>query len=405
MNPHGRSPLPFARPDITNEEIEAVTRVLESGWLTAGPESDRFEAEFAERVGSPHAIAVNSATAALHLGLLGMGVTAGDGVIVPAWTFTASAEVVFRCGGTPLLTDVDRDTYLLTPTIVEEFILTQCRREERGLVHIKTGVRLRGIICVHYAGRVCDLDGLREICDREGWFLGEDAAHAAGSSYHGRPIGQGGDFCAFSFYATKNMTTGEGGMLTTPHDTVAHRLRRLRIHGIETPAHRRKNYYYDVVDDGYKYNMSDMAAALGRVQLRRSEGMMRARRAIHHAYQAGLSDLQGLRLCPDQEGSSYHLYTIEVDPMLGGRDEFAAAIEENGIRVGLHFIPLYRMTHYRRRLNLSETDFPSCEAIFTRLLSLPIYSSMTRLDIEDVISAVRHAHRSVTAALQRKTQS
>lgn len=405
MNPHGRSPLPFARPDITHEEIDAVTRVLESGWLTAGPESDRFEEEFARHVGSPHAIAVNSATAALHLGLLGMGVTAGDGVLVPAWTFTATAEVVFRCGGTPLLTDVDRQTYLMTPALVEQFIATQCRREERGLVHVRTGARLRGLICVHYAGRTCDLDGLREICTRENWFLGEDAAHAAGSTHQGHPIGQAGDFCAFSFYATKNMTTGEGGMLTTPHDTVAHRLRRLRIHGIETPAHRRKNYYYDVVDDGYKYNMSDVAAAMGRVQLRRSEGMLRARRAIHHAYSAGLADLPGLTLCPDQEGSSYHLYTIEVDPGLAARDDFAAAVEESGIRTGLHFIPLYRMTHYRRRLNLSERDFPACEEIFARLLSLPIYSSMTRLDIEDVICAVRQAHRSVTAALQWKNQS
>lgn len=403
--------LPFARPDITDEEKEAVLRVLDSGWLTQGKETDLLEEEFARYTGAANAVAVNSATAALHLGLVGMGLKGGEAVLVPALTFTATAEVVHRCGALPLLVDVDPQSYLITVETIERFLDAECHRDERGLVHTASGARIRGIICMHYGGRSCDLEALQELCRREGWFLGEDAAHAFGTLYRGTPIGQHGDFCAFSFYATKNMTTGEGGMLTTPHDTVAHRCRRLRLHGIETPAHRRKNYYYDVVDEGFKYNLSDISAAIGRVQMRRHDSMMMRRRRIHETYSAHFAGLEGVRPCPDSNGSSHHLYTIEIDPALSGRDDFSAAVESHNVRTGLHFIPLYRMSHYRIRYGREEASleedswkrrYPGSERIFERILSLPIYSSMSDDDIQDVVKAVKAAHATTQDELRQK---
>jgi dTDP-4-amino-4,6-dideoxygalactose transaminase len=408
------SVLPFARPDITSEEKEAVLRVLDSGWLTQGKETDLFEEEFARITGAASAVAVNSATAALHLGLVAMGLKKGEAVLVPALTFTATAEVVHRCGGLPLLVDVDPHSYLITVETIERFLDSECHRDERGCIHSASGARIRGVICMHYGGRSCDLDALKKLCRREGWFLGEDAAHAFGTLYRGMPIGQHGDFCAFSFYATKNMTTGEGGMLTTPHDTVAHRCRRLRLHGIETPAHQRKNYYYDVVDEGFKYNLSDILAAMGRVQLRRHDSMMMRRRRIHETYSAHFAELEGIRPCPEAGGSSHHLYTIEIDPQLCMRDDFAAAIESHNVKTGLHFIPLYRMSHYRLRYGREEAGreeeswkrrYPGCEHIFQRILSLPIYSSMSDEDILDVVKAVKGAHAMMQEGLLQKNRS
>lgn len=413
------TPLPFARPDLSQAEKDAVNRVLDSGWLTQGKESELFEQEFAVAVNSPNAIAVNSATAALHLGLLGMGINEGEAVIVPALTFTATAEVVHRCGAIPLIVDVDRNTYLLTPAVVARFLAAECERDDRGWVHTKTGLRIRGVICVHYGGRSCDLDGLIDLCRNEGFFLGEDAAHAYGSLYKGNPIGQHSDFCAFSFYATKNITTGEGGILTTPHTMMAHRLRRLRLHGIETPAYRRKNYYYDVVDEGYKYNISDLSAALGRVQIQRHDSMLLRRRRIHEIYSANFASLEGIRACPEYSGSSHHLYTIEIDPELANRDDFAAMIEAQNIRTGLHFIPLYRFSHYRKRYqhtykladsNLSleeewQLSFPASEQIFSRLLSLPIYSSMNDQDITDVVDVVKNVYDQLQLNQRKKNPS
>ncbi len=403
--------LPFARPDITEEEKEAVLRVLDSGWLTQGRETDLLEEEFARYTGADNAVALNSATAALHLGLVGMGLQSGEAVLVPALTFTSTAEVVHRCGALPLLVDVDPHSYLITVETIERFLSEHCHRDETGLVHSRTGARIRGVICMHYGGRSCDLEPLQELCRRENWFLGEDAAHAFGSLYRGTPIGQHGDFCAFSFYATKNMTTGEGGMLTTPHETVAHRCRRLRLHGIETPAHRRKSYYYDVVDEGFKYNLSDISAAIGRVQLRRHDSMMMRRRRIHETYSAHFQNLEGIRPCPESTGSSHHLYTIEIDPALSDRDDFSALVESHNVKTGLHFIPLYRMSHYRLRYGRHDTGsdeeawqrlFPGCEHVFERILSLPIYSSMSDEDIQHVVQAVTAAHASLHDQLQQK---
>ncbi|MEQ8351124.1 MAG: DegT/DnrJ/EryC1/StrS aminotransferase family protein [Leptospiraceae bacterium] len=379
--------LPFARPDLTDLEFEAVKRVMESGWITSGPETDAFETEFAEFIGAPAAAALNSATAALHLGLVALGIGPGDVVLVPALTFTATAEVVSRTGARPVLLDVDREDYLLSPAIVQKF-LDSCKLTTEGPVCDEG--RIRAIICVHYGGRVCDLDGLFEICEKMGLELLQDAAHSFPSRDGSGFVGRRGPVTAFSFYATKNMTTGEGGMLTGDRPEIIERVQQMRLHGIATPAHRRAGWHYDVVEQGYKYNLSDIASAIGRVQIKRSMQMWERRKAIHERYQAAFAEIPDIRVCPEQVGSAFHLYTLEIEPEAAmDRDRFISALDEKKIGTGLHFIPLYRMTYYKERYNLKEETFPSCEEIFARIVSLPIYSAMSDQDCEDVIQAVR----------------
>ncbi len=383
--------LPFARPDLSELEFEAVRRVMESGWITSGPETDAFESEFAEMIGAPGAAALNSATAALHLGLVALGIGPGDVVLVPALTFTATAEVVSRTGARPVLLDVNREDYLLSPEIVQKF-LDGCNESPDGPVCAEG--RVRAVICVHYGGRVCDLDGLFELCDRAGLELLQDAAHSFPARDGNGYVGRRGPVTAFSFYATKNMTTGEGGMLTGDRPELIERVRRMRLHGIATPAHRRAGWHYDVVEQGYKYNLSDIASAIGRVQLQRATEMWNRRKAIHDRYQKAFGQIPGIRTCPEQDTSAYHLYTLEISPEARlNRDEFIAALEERYIGTGLHFIPLYRMTYYRERYGLQPADFPACEEIFARIVSLPIYSAMSDEDCDDVIHAVQDCQK------------
>ena len=377
------SKLPFARPDLSDGEFEAVKRVMESGWITSGPETDAFETEFAAMIGAPGAAALNSATAALHLGLVALGIGPGDVVLVPALTFTATAEVVSRTGARPVLLDVDRDDYLLSPGAVQCF-LEGCKQTAEGPV-CDLG-RVRAVICVHYGGRVCDLDALFALCERAGIELLQDAAHSFPAKDGPGYVGRRGPVTAFSFYATKNMTTGEGGMITGDRPDLIERVRRMRLHGIATPAHRRAGWHYDVVEQGYKYNLSDIASAIGRVQLQRAHSMWERRKLIHESYQRAFSEIPGIRPCPEQSGSAYHLYTLEID---SNRDQFIAAMEEKNIGTGLHFIPLYRMTYYRERYGLQPEQFPACEEIFARIVSLPIYSAMSDEDCMDVIAAVQ----------------
>ena len=384
--------LPFARPDLTHEEIEAVGRVLASGWLTSGPETQAFEEEFASAVGAKHAIAVNSATAGLHLGLELAAPGPGQGFLVPAITFTATAEVVAYSGAVPILLDVDRDAYLLTPEIVEDFLARECTRSGTDRFrHRATGVEVRGMLPVHFGGRPCDMDGLLDIARENDLCVLEDAAHAFPTQYNGRAIGSVGPLTVFSFYATKNLTTGEGGMITTDDDSAAERLRRMRLHGIKGQTYGRKRWHYDVVERGFKYNMMDMCAALGRVQLRRSPMMFERRKEIDSVYRTQLAGLEGLRLSPEtQHGSSYHLFTIEVGPDAPfTRDRFVDEMLARGIGTSLHFIPLYRHSYYRDLYELSAAAFPSSEEFFARTVSLPIYSLMTAEDALDVCAAVR----------------
>ncbi len=279
-----RRKLHFARPDVGQAEFDAVQRVLQSGWLTSGPETQRFEEEFARAVGAKEAVAVNSCTAALHLALAGWNLGPDDAVIVPAITFTASAEIVEYSGSLPLIVDVNRDDYLMDAELLEQYIQSECRvSKKKGtpLVHRASGKTVRALIPVHIGGRPCDMRALQKLARKYKLKVLEDAAHAFPASYSGQQVGNIGHATAFSFYATKNLTTGEGGMLTTNDRRLAERVRRMRLHGIKGQTYGRKRWHYDVVEKGFKYNMPDMNAAIGRVQLARTEETLAARRRVH----------------------------------------------------------------------------------------------------------------------------
>ncbi len=381
--------LPYARPDITHLEREAVDRVLRSGWLTSGPEVHAFEEEFARAVGADHAIAVNSATAGLHLSLAVLGIGTGDLVLVPSITFTATAEAVLYTGATPWILDVGREDYLLAPQMVLHFIQTECEAQGSRIIHRATGKRLRGFIPVHLGGRACDLESLQTIADKYDLHVVEDAAHAFPTRYKRRWIGNISELTNFSFYATKNLSTGEGGMITTNQERLASRLKRLRLHGIKGQTWGRKRWKYDVVEQGYKYNMTDLSASMGRVQLSRTAEMQARRHAIAAQYREAFEEIAGMHVVPDPEGSSQHLFTVEItDKSPVGRDRFVEEMYARGIGTSLHFIPLYRHTFYKE-MGFKPADFPASEEIYKRIVSLPLYSAMTDDDVEDVIFAVR----------------
>ena len=345
--PDRRQHLPFARPSITEREKQAVLEVLDSGWLTTGPRAKEFEARFATTVGSRHAVALNSATAALHLALEALGVGPGDEVIVPTWTFAASAEVVVYRGARPVLVDVDRRTLNLTPEIVLAAVTP----------------RTRAVVAVHIAGMPLDIERLVTDLEPRGIAVVEDAAHVFPSRIGGaggRYAGTFGRAGAFSFYATKTITTGEGGMLVTDDDAIADRARVMSLHGISRDAWNRYaangSWYYEIEDAGFKYNMTDIAAALGIVQLERAEELLAARRSIAAAYSEGFraSAAADLLELPEDavDGShAWHLYIVRLrlDRLALDRAAVMAALSEEGIGASVHFIPLHLHPYYRRR--------------------------------------------------------
>ncbi|MCC7009043.1 MAG: DegT/DnrJ/EryC1/StrS family aminotransferase [Acidobacteria bacterium] len=375
--------LPYHLPSIDDGEIAAVVETMKSGWLTTGPRVREFEAQFATAVGAEHAVAVNSCTAAMHLGLEAAGVRAGDEVIVPTLTFTATAEVAIYLGAKPVLVDVQRDTYNLDPDAVARAITP----------------RTRAILPVHYAGQACDMTEILELARRHGLRVIEDAAHAMPASYRGTPVGRLGDVTCFSFYATKTLTTGEGGMVTTQDAALAARMRMMSLHGISKDAWKRYtaegSWYYEVLEAGFKYNMTDVAAALGLAQLGRQQEFLARRRAIAQQYDAAFADLPGVavpRLRADRE-HAWHLYVIEIDPAAvpGGRNGVIDALRHANIGTSVHFIPLHLHPYYRDRFGYVAEAFPTAMAIYERIMSLPIYPAMTDGDVQDVIDAVRRA--------------
>jgi dTDP-4-amino-4,6-dideoxygalactose transaminase len=382
--------LPYAHPDIGPEEIAEVVDSLRSGWVTTGPKVKSFEEEFAAYTGARHAIAVSSCTAALHLVLAALGVGPGDEVIVPTLTFCSTANVVVHLGARPVLVDVDEHG-LLRPEAAAEAI----------------GTRTRAIVPVHYAGQACDLNHLLALGAARGIPVVEDAAHAAGACYRGRRIGTFGLATAFSFYATKNMTTGEGGMITTNDEKLAARIRRLALHGMSRDAWQRYqeagSWYYEVLEAGYKSNMTDLQAALGLHQLRKLDRFVARRRELAAAYTAAFSPSPGLATpveLPDRR-HAYHLYPLRVDSAVLGvtRAEFIARLREARIGASVHFIPLHRHPYYRSMPGNGNRRFPTADRLYEGLVSLPIYPRMTDQDRDDVIEAVRTAAESGASAL------
>jgi perosamine synthetase len=372
--------VPFHVAAVGEEEAQAAADVIRSGWLTMGQRTFEFERQFAAYVGAPQAIAVSTGTAALHLALEAFGIQAGDEVLLPTTTFTATAEVVCYLGATPVLVDVDSRTMNLDPSDATRRITS----------------RTRAVIPVHIAGVPCEMQQIQELASAHQLRVVEDAAHALPASYHGTPIGALSEVTAFSFYATKTLTTGEGGMLTTSNDQVAERMRIMRLHGIEREAWKRYtgdgSWFYQVLEAGYKYNMTDIAAAIGLVQLGKCDDLSTARHAIAERYTAAFSSIPSLQ-APDNHQdrkTSWHLYVLRIHPekLSIDRDRFITELKDRGIGTSVHFIPLHLHPFYQKRFGYKPGDFPQAEAEYARALSLPIYPTMTDAEINAVINAV-----------------
>lgn len=372
--------LPFARPDTDQNEIDAVSEVIRSGWLTTGPKTREFEKAFAEYVGAKHAIAVNSATAAMHIALEAAGLQSGDEVITTTMTFAATAEVVRYFNAKPVLVDIDAVTFNIDVKQIEAAITS----------------RTKAIIPVHVAGQAADLDAVQAIAATHDLRVIEDAAHALPTYYRGRIIGSISDFTAFSFYATKTLATGEGGMLTTDNDEWADRCRVMSLHGISKDAWKRYtsegSWYYEIVAPGFKYNMTDVAAAMGLVQLSKLETMNARRQDIARRYNEAFSVHPALEAPQTSSESThpYHLYILRLDlPQLKiDRNAFIEQLRAANIGVSVHWIPLHMHPYYRETYGYRPDDFPVAHSEYQRIVSLPIYSAMSDEDIDDVINAV-----------------
>jgi dTDP-4-amino-4,6-dideoxygalactose transaminase len=379
--PMRQSFLPFHSPVITEKEISAVVEVLKSGWLTTGKKVHEFERGFADFVGCHYAVAVNSGTAALHLALAAIGIQAGDEVIVPTMTFAASAEVVLYFGARPVLVDCEADTLNLDPDRLAAALTP----------------KTKAIIPVHFGGQPCDMDSILRFAREHDLRVVEDAAHALPAYYRGRPIGGIGDITCFSFYATKTITTGEGGMATTENSGWADKMRMLSLHGISHDAWNRYSaegsWYYEILCPGYKYNLTDIAASLGIEQLDNCNVFFEARRQIARAYDEQFADLPEIKtpLCRPGVQHAWHLYVIQLqlERLTINRRDFIEALRQKNIGTSVHFIPLHLHPYYRNTFGYKPEDFVNASAVFERIISLPIYPKMTDEDINDVVEAVR----------------
>ena len=381
MNCDAREFIPFHAPEIGDAEIESVVETLRSGWLTSGTKVKRFEDDFAEYVGSKHAVAVNSGTAALHLALDAIGIRQDDEVIVPTMTFTATAEVVLYFKAKPVLVDCQRDTLNLDPNQIEAVITS----------------KTKAIIPVHFGGQPCDMTSILEIAKTHKLYVVEDAAHALPASYEGKKIGTIGDITCFSFYATKTITTGEGGMATTENSEWAERMRMMSLHGISHDAWKRYtkegSWYYEILNPGFKYNLTDIAAAIGIEQLKKCDEFRKAREKIAKIYDTSFADLEEIHTPVRRSDTehAWHLYVIQLnlDHLQITRNQFIDALREEGIGTSVHFIPLHLHPYYRDNFGYQPSDFPNASSAFERIVSLPIYPKMTEADVESVIGAVR----------------
>jgi dTDP-4-amino-4,6-dideoxygalactose transaminase len=384
--------VPLAIPEFGTEEINEVSDVIRSGWLTTASRCAQFEKDFAEFVGSRHALAVNSATAALHLGLEALGIKTKDKVIVPTFTFTATAEIVRYLGADPIFVDCDRDTFCITEEQIRIAIEKQNLKLNNG--------ELKAIIPVHFGGHPCDLDSLLQLAKNNNLKVMEDAAHALPTRFRGRLIGTFGDITCFSFYANKTITTGEGGMLCTNNDEIANRVRIMRLHGINRDVWDRfstgASWEYDVIAPGFKYNMPDINAALGIHQLKKAELFRGKRQRIAQRYYEELGNAPGLilpRIKCEKEDHSWYIFVILLDRTKTkngiGRDEFISEMTKRKIGTGVHYKPLHRMTYYKNKYGLKPDLFPNAEWIFERGVSIPIFSAMTDEQLEYVIESIK----------------
>ncbi len=374
--------LPYAVPLIDDEDINEVVETLKSGWVAKGPRTIEFEKRFAEYTGAKYAVAMNSATAALHIALIAGGVKPGDEVITTPITFAATANTIIHVGATPVFVDVDPETFCIDANKIEEKITD----------------KTTAIVPVHYTGHACDMDKIRAIAEKYDLFVSEDAAHAIDTFYKGDLIGKKGDCASFSFYATKNICTGEGGMLTTNSEDIAEKARVMSTHGMSKAAWNRYGkggaWRYDIEYPGHKYNMFDIQAALAKTQMNKLSAMQDRRKEIVKKYEEGFSTLDGIKLPPEADYTthSWHLYVVrlELDKLTIDRDKFIELMGEANIGTSVHFIPVHLMSYYRENFGYKEGDFPVAESYFDTILSLPLYPKMKDEDVQDVINAVTH---------------
>lgn len=391
MTAHRGAFLPFAAPFIGDEEITEVVDSLRSGWITTGPKVKRFESAFAEYIGARHSIAVSSCTAGLHVALTALGIGPGDEVIVPTLTFCSTANVVVHLGARPVLVDVG-DDFNVSPAAIANAISS----------------RTKAIMPVHFSGQACDLEAIYDIARQHNLAVVEDAAHAVGSSYRGAKIGSSSLLCAltdgsvvrsaavFSFYATKNMTTGEGGMIATGDEELAKKMRLLTLHGMSLDAWKRYSsagsWYYETVCAGYKDNMTDIQASLGIHQLRRLDGFIKTRQRYAQMYDEALAAMPEIDIPARHSDRNhvYHLYVVrlKLERLLVDRAQFIEDLRARNIGTSVHFIPVHLHPFYRERFGYRRGDLPKAEYLYDRIISLPLYPRMAKTDVQDVIAAV-----------------
>jgi perosamine synthetase len=366
--------LPYGRQTIEDADLAAVAEVLRGDWLTTGPKVAEFERAVAHFTGAAEAVAVNSGTAALHCAMAALNAGPGDEVIVPAITFAATANCVAYRGGTPVFADVNPDTLLIDPASVEAWLTP----------------RTKAVIAVDYAGQPCDYDVLREITGRRGLALVADACHAMGATYHGRPVGSLADLSTFSFHPVKPITTGEGGMVTTDGPEWARRMRAFRNHGITTDHRQREaagSWYYEMVELGFNYRLTDLQCALGLAQLPRLPAWLRRREAIARRYHRAFAGNPAVRPLAELPGRTHgrHLYVVRV---AGDRKRVFSELRARGVGVQVHYIPVHLHPFYRERFGTGPGLCPRAEAAYEQILSLPIYPAMSDTDVDRVVDTL-----------------
>jgi perosamine synthetase len=371
--------IPYGRQSIDEDDIRAVVDVLRSDWLTTGPKVAEFEQAFAKFVGAKEAVAVNSGTAALHAAMYALKIEPGDEVIVPAITFAATANCVVFQGGTPVFVDVNPDTLLIEPEQVES----------------KINSRTRAVVAMDYAGHPADYDGLRAITDKNGIPLVADACHALGAEYKNKKVGTLADLNIFSFHPVKHITTGEGGMITTDDPELAQKMRVFRNHGITSDYHQREatgSWFYEMVDIGYNYRITDIQCALGLSQLKKLPDFLAKRREIANGYNQAFSNRHDIKPLKVEHNVShaFHLYVVavEFDAIGKTRQKVFKLLRDSGIGVNVHYIPVHLHPYYQKRLETAPGNFPAAELMYEKILSLPIYPNMQEAQVNEVVEKI-----------------
>ncbi|MBU1105387.1 MAG: DegT/DnrJ/EryC1/StrS family aminotransferase [Candidatus Riflebacteria bacterium] len=389
--------LPFALPYLDDAEINEVIDSLKSGWITTGPKCKQFEEKFAAYVGSKHAVAVNSATAGLHLALDAAGLQRGEVALTVPLTFTATAEVVRYFDADVDLIDVKSPCGTLDPALFEKYLAEKCEVKDGICFRKSDSKRVRAVLPVHFAGLVSEMEAISRLAKQYNLVVIEDAAHSFPAEYKKQKVGTISHLTVFSFYATKTITTGEGGMITTDDDDMAERMRIMRLHGISKDAWKRYtaegSWYYEVIEPGFKYNLTDIAAAMGLHQLDKALWMRDIRQKYAQKYSAAFAAIPELQIpCHGSAGNqhAWHLYTLRIRPekLNVSRADFIERLKDSGIGTSVHFIPLHLHPYYRDRYDYKLGDFPVSEDLYEREISLPIYPKMSEADVERVISAV-----------------